>query len=246
MGVTAGDYDGDGRQDVFVTNFSEDTPTLYRNLGNWLFADATFSARLGRYRQYLGWGTLFFDYDNDSWEDLFLANGHVYREIDGHGLGSWRQRKLLYRNLAQGAFGEARAPGAEILRPTASRGAAAEDFNGDGYLDLVVVNLGEPPSLLLNRSRGANWLMVRLAGSKSNRSAIGAVVVVETQGRRQIREVRSSSSYYSASGLRLHFGLGTAGAVDVLEVRWPAGGTSRFRALAANRVVTVAEDQGLL
>jgi hypothetical protein len=242
MGVAVGDFDRDGRPDIFVTTFAEDTPTLYKNEGGWIFADVTLKSYLGRHRQYLGWGTLFFDFDNDGWEDLFLANGHVYREVQKYRLGSYRQGKLLYRNQADGTFSDISAQaGPEISRKTAARGLAAEDFNGDGSLDIVIVNLNEPPSLLLNQNHEGNWLLISLEGKTSNKSAIGARVTIEAAGRKQTREVRSASSYYSSSGFRLHFGLGKTPKVDVLQVSWPSGKVSRFENLTANRALAIRE-----
>lgn len=250
MGVAVGDYDGDGRPDIAVTNFSEDTPVLYKNLGQWAFSDMTLVAQLGRYRKYLGWAIIFFDFDNDGSEDLFMANGHFYRGVDQHGLGRYRQSKLLYRNLGGGTFANISAQaGAAVLRETASRGAVTEDFDGDGRLDLVVVNLNETPSLLLNQSNAGNWLMINLVGDpgeKSNRSAIGARVVLEASGRKQVREVRSASSYYSSGGLRLHFGLGDARKIGNIQVFWPSGKASCFADLAVNQVISIREKEGLV
>ena len=246
MGVALADFDGDERTDILVTNFSEDTPTLHKNLGDWAFSDVTLAAQLGRYRKYLGWGALFLDFDNDGWEDLFMVNGHVYRLVDDHGLGSYRQSKLLYRNRGNGTFAHiSDQAGADVLRKTASRGAVAEDFDGDGNLDLVIVNLNEQPSLLINQNKDDNWVMVSLIGEKSNKSAIGARVVLEVAGRRMIREVRSASSYYSSSGLRLHFGLGKAQKIDSLQVFWPSGKVSRFIDVPATQVVSIHEKDGL-
>ena len=246
MGVALADFDGDERTDILVTNFSEDTPTLYKNLGDWTFSDVTLAAQLGRYRKYLGWGAEFFDFDNDGWEDLFMVNGHVYRLVDDHGLGSYRQSKLLYRNRGNGTFAHiSDQAGTDVLRKTASRGAVAEDFDGDGDLDLVIVNLNEQPSLLINQNKDGNWVMVSLIGEESNSSAIGARVVLEVAGRRLIREVRSASSYYSSSGLRLHFGLGKAQKIDSLQVFWPSGKVSRFIDVPANQVVSIHEKDGL-
>jgi hypothetical protein len=246
MGVAVGDFDIDGRPDIIVTNFSEDTPTLYKNLGNWRFSDMTFAARLGLYRHYLGWGVLFLDWDNDGWEDLFIVNGHVYREIDKYGLGSYRQSKQLYRNQADGTFKDSSAEGGPaVLKQTAARGAATEDFNGDGALDLVVTNLNELPSLLINQKHGGNWVTIQLVGDLSNRSAIGSRVTVEAAGHKQSREVRSACSYYSSSGLRVHFGLGRAQKIEVLQVFWPSGKLSRFTDLATNHVVVMRERDGL-
>ena len=156
------------------------------------------------------------------------------------------QSKLLYHNRADGTFEDISPRGGpEIKRATASRGAASEDFDGDGDLDLVVVNLNEPPSLLLNQDTGNNWVIFKLVGHYSNKSAIGARVILESAGRRQRREVRSAASFYSSQGLRIHFGLGTARKIDVLQVFWPSGKESRFRDLLPNRVIVIQEEGGL-
>ena len=246
MGVGVGDFDRDGLDDIVVTNFSEDRPTLYQNLGEGFFADVTLEAGLGRYLQYVGWGALFLDWDNDGWEDLFMVNGHIYTEADKYGIGSYKQAKLLYRNRADGSFEDrSEEGGPDILRKTAARGSATEDFDGDGYLDLIVTHLREVPSLLLNHHSGANWVMVQLEGGPSNRSAIGARVIIESGGERQSREVRSTSSFLSASGLRLHFGLGKLDRIGQLEVHWPSGKVSRFNDLTVNRVLFIGERDGL-
>jgi hypothetical protein len=242
MGVAVGDFNGDGRQDLLVTNFSEDTPTLYKNLGDWLFADVTLPAQLGRYRRYLGWGAIFFDFDNDGWEDLFMANGHVYPAIDKYNLGSYKQSRLLYRNRGDETFADLSFQGGPaIVDRNASRGAACEDFNRDGKMDLVITNLDGPPSLLINQGKGANWIILGLIGERSNRSAIGARTTIEAGGRKQMREVRGASSFYSSNGLRLHFGLGSAKRVDKLRIVWPSGQTTEFSSLEVNRTYITRE-----
>ena len=246
MGVDIADYDGDGRADIFVTNFSDDTPTLYRNLGAWQFDDLTLKARLGRYRQYVGWATLFVDVDLDGWKDIFIVNGHIYPQVDRYSLGlEYRQSRQLYRNLANGTFEDVTAAaGPSIRRKAAGRGAAAEDFDGDGQLEIVVTNLNEPPSYLHNqRPRPGNWLIVEPHGVASNRSAIGARVEIQAGGRVQKGEVRSSRGYYSSSGLRVHFGLGAAEKLDELRIFWPSGRKSVMRGVAVNRVLRVREPE---
>jgi hypothetical protein len=242
MGVAVADFDGTGRPSILVTNFADDTPTLYRNLGDLSFSDVTLASGLGRYRQYLGWGAVFLDYDNDAWEDLFMANGHISSAVEQKGLGSYRQARLLYRNQGNGTFLDVTASaGSDLAIATSSRGAIAEDFNNDGRLDLLVTVLNEPPSLLLNQASGGHWVILNLTGTRSNRSAVGAKVELEAAGRRQIREVRSSSSFYSSSGLRLHFGLGRAERIERIRVRWPSGAHSELLKPLTDRTHSLVE-----
>ena len=180
--------------------------------------------------------------------DILLANGHVYPAIEGKDLHvTYRQRKILYRNLGNGRFrdiSETAGPG--ITQPAVSRGCAFGDFDNDGLVDVVVNNLDGPPSLLRNECRGGNhWLMVKCVGSVSNRSAIGARVTVTTGSRVQVGEVMSGSSYYSQNDLRLHFGLGSAATADRVDVRWPSGGREGFQSVAADRVITILEGRGI-
>ncbi len=246
MGVAVADYDRDGRTDILVTNFAGDTPTLYQNLGEFLFADIKLQSGLGRYLQYLGWGALFFDWDNDGWQDLLIVNGHVYKKVDEYEIGSYRQSKLLYHNRGDGTFEDiSREGGPAILQKSASRGAACEDFDADGDLDLIVTNMNASPSLLLNQTERSNWAMIKLVGGPSNKSAIGARVILEIKGQRQSREVRSASSFLSSSGLRLHFGLANAEQIDLLTVHWPSGKVSTLTNLAVNRILMIREKDGL-
>jgi hypothetical protein len=243
MGVAVGDYDNDGFLDILVTNFSDDTPTLYRNNNDGTFSDLTFPAKLGLNTQYLSWGTGFVDFDNDGRKDLFIASGHVYPEVDQHPGTSYRQARLVYRNLGNGAFEDVSSKaGPDISAKRASRGAAFEDLDGDGDIDIVVVNLNDTPSLLRNNGgEKKNWLILRLEGSRSNRSAIGARVRVKSQDRNQTDEVRSAVSYYSSNGLRLHFGLGTAAEADEIEIVWPSGIRQLMKNVKANQVVVIHE-----
>lgn len=244
MGVAAGDYDGDGRIDIFKTNFAEDLPNLYRNRGGRLFDEVTTAAGLGVNFRYLGWGCGVFDFDHDGHPDIFYVNGHVYPEIDRlpASLG-YRQAKVLYQNLNGKRFRDvSRLAGEAIQRPAAARGAAFGDIDNDGDIDIVVNPVNAVPELLRNEARGlGNWLQVKLVGRQSNRSAIGARVVCVAGGRRHVREVRSGGSYYSQNDFRLHFGLGGAGAVDVLEIQWPSGEVDRIQGLQANQILAIEE-----
>jgi hypothetical protein len=244
MGAAAADYDGDGWLDIVRTNFSDQITSLYRNNGDGTFYDAALQAGLGINTRYLGFGVGFFDFDNDGWKDILLANGHVYPQIDGKKLYvTYRQPKVLYRNLANGKFADVSAQaGPGIVTPSVSRGCAFGDFDNDGDVDVLVNNIDSPPSLLRNDGGNRNnWLMLKCLGTKSNRSAIGARVRVVAGGRTQIDEVMSGSSYYSQNDLRLHFGLGQARQADLVEIAWPSGLKQRLKGVAANQVVVVKE-----
>ncbi len=249
MGVYVGDYDGDGWLDVLKTTFENDVPALYRNDGNGAFSFTTFDARLGSYLNRLSWGGGFFDFDNDGWPDLFIANGHVYPEPAAKGLaGPYRQRNLLYHNLGNGTFEDVTklsGPGLQLER--SGRGVAFGDLDNDGDLDIVVNNQNDPPTLL--RNEGGNrkhFIQVRLRGTKSNRDGIGARVSILAGNRKQIDEVRSGGSYLSQSDLCLHFGLGEAVVVDLVEVRWPSGVVDQMKNVPVNRRIFIEEGKGLL
>ncbi len=247
MGVDAGDYDNDGDLDIVKTNFSDDKSSLYKNHGDGTFSDATFEAGLGVNLAYLGWGVGFLDYDQDGFDDIFIANGHVYPEIDGHGFRSrYRQRKVLYRNTGRSTFVDVTASsGADLLQPQTSRGIALGDFDNDGTLEILVNNENGRPSLYKNFGPHGNWIVLSAIGNRSNRSAIGTrISVVAGGGRRLIKEVRSGGTYASQSDLRLHFGLGTASKTDV-EVRWPDGSVEKFAGVAANQFLTIREGIGI-
>ncbi len=254
MGVSAADYDLDGNLDIVKTNFAGDTPTLYHNVGGSLFEDATFPAGLGRHTQYLGWGCGFFDFDNDGWPDILICNGHVYPEVEQlRTEAGYAQRKLLYRNLRNGRFEDVSLnAGTGISDPTASRGCAFGDFDNDGDVDFVINCVNEFPQLVRNdMSSKNNWIKVRTIGTKSNRSGIGArlrcVIQIpgEAKPHQQIDEVRSGGGYISQSDLRIHFGLGKAEKVDLLEIRWPSGLLETLKDIKANQLIYVKEGEGI-
>ncbi len=244
-----GDYDCDGWLDIVKTNYSDQTANLYHNNGDGTFYDAVFHADLGVNTKYLGWGVGLFDFDNDGWPDIFMSDGHVFSEVDTRRLHvTFKQRKILYRNLGQGRFIDVRsASGPALMQPHSSRGTAFGDFDNDGDIDVAIINMNEPPSLLRNDSRSKNnWLKIKCIGTKSNRSAIGARVRVVTAKHSQMNEVMSGSSLMSQNDLRLHFGLGQAKQADLIEVRWPLGLVESFKNIQANQLLILQEGQGIL
>jgi enediyne biosynthesis protein E4 len=262
MGVAIGDYDRDGRVDIFKTNFAGDTSTLYANVstgasarpgampseatgrGTVLCDDRTYAAGLGRNTRWLGWGVAFVDLDLDGLLDLFLVNGHVYPEVDQVKTeAGYRQPKVVYRNRGGGRFEDvSERLGAPVTLPRASRGAAFADFDNDGDVDVVVNNMHDVPELYrLDRTGPGHWLSLHLRGVQSNRSAIGARVRVTTGAVSQVSEVRGGGSYFSQNDLRVHFGLGSAVKADRIDVRWPNGREESWRDVAADRIVTLTE-----
>ena len=248
MGVAVGDYDLDGNLDIFKTNFSDDTSVLYRGDGKGYFNDSTIRAGLGVETRYIGWGTGMVDLDNDGLPDLFVVTGGVYPEVERQlPAYPFRTPRLVFRSLGDGKFEELiDEAGAGVAAVHASRGCAFGDFDNDGDVDIVVMNMNEPPSLLRNDvSGGGHWLKVLLAGVKSNASAIGARVIARYGERTQAQEVTAQSSFYSASDRRLHFGLGTATSVD-LTILWPSGATEKIGGVPADQLVVIREGAGIL
>jgi enediyne biosynthesis protein E4 len=248
MGVTAADYDRDGWLDIFKTNFSEEMPNLYRNRGKANFHDAILQSGIGKNTRLVGWGSGFFDPDNDGWPDLFYCNGHIYPEIERAPLEvKYRQPRLLYRNLRNGRFEDVSAQvGEPITLPSTGRSCAFGDFDNDGDTDIVVNNMNDLPSLLRCDQKNPNhWIKIRLVGTRSNRSGIGARLKCVTGNLVQIDEVRSGGSFLSQNDLRVHFGLEAAERVDQLEIRWPSGQVDLFRNLPADRILTVREGEKL-
>jgi len=250
MGVAVGDYDCDGWLDIFKTNFSDDICNLYHNNGDGTFSDLTFPSGIAVNTRYVGWGCGFIDYDNDGWLDIMQINGHVYPEIDKHGLGqTYKNPRLVYRNMTDGKFTDVSAEmGPGVTEHFSSRGAAFGDYDNDGDIDVLVLNMNDVPSLLRNDGGNRqNWIKIKLLGTKCNRTAIGARVRVVTGDHAQIDEVHSGSSVMSQGDLRLHFGIGKAQMADLIEVKWPTTGKSeRFTQVKANQILTIKEGSGIV
>lgn len=253
MGVSVGDYNRDGNLDIVKTNFAGDTDSLYTNLGDGTFEDHTYLSGLGVNTRYLGWGVGFFDMDNDGWLDLFMSNGHVYPEVSGSKTEApYAEHKYLYRNLRNGRFEEVTdKAGPGITTPVAARGCAFGDYDNDGDLDIVVNCVNAYPQLLRCDSQWKrNWIKIKTAGVKSNRTGIGARIKVLARTNPadpaakpllQLDEVRSGGSYYSQNDLRMHFGLDKAETVDLVEIRWPSGQVDHWKNLAANKLYVLEE-----
>jgi hypothetical protein len=250
MGVGVADYDCDGWLDIFKTNFADDTVNLFHNNGDGTFSDVGFSSGLAVNTRYVGWGCGFLDYDNDGWPDLMQINGHVYPEIAGHDIGqSYKNPRLVYRNLGKGQFKDVSAQmGPGITEHFSSRGAAFGDYNNDGAVDVLILNMNDPPSLLRNDGGNAqNWIKLKLIGTKCNRTAIGARVRVVTGTHAQMDEVHSGGSVMSQSDLRLHFGLGKAQLIDLIEVKWPTTQEiEKFTQVKPNQILTIREGAGIV
>lgn len=249
MGAVFGDYDNDGDLDLFVTNFSDDNNTLYRNDGDGFFTDVAFQSGLGAPSlPFVSWGTEFFDYDNDGWKDIFVATGHVYPQVDRYNFGmTYEERNQLYHNNHDGTFAEVTdlaGPGMQIKK--VSRGAAFGDYDNDGDVDILVLNMGDRPTLLRNEGGNRNhWIKFRTVGTKSNRDGIGSRIWVKAGGLTQMREVYMGSSFLCGNDIRVHFGLGKNDSAELVRIRWPSGLVEEFRDLRADRLYILKEGEGI-
>ena len=250
MGLAVADYDCDGWFDIFKTNFADDTCDLYHNNGDGTFSDLSFSSGVGINNNYVAWGCGFIDYDNDGWPDIVQVNGHVYPEVDNYKFGeAFKNPRLVYRNLGNGHFQDVSAlMGPGISERFSSRGAAFGDYDNDGCMDVLILNMNDLPSLLRNvGGNKQNWIKIKLVGTKCNRTAIGARVRVTTGKHIQMDEVHSGTSVMSQSDLRLHFGLGKLDTVDLIEVKWPTTQKiERFEQIKANQILTIREEHGIV
>ena len=247
MGVAVADFFHKGRFDIFKTNFADDTHTFYANRGANDFEDKTIETGLAVNTRYLGWGAAAIDVDNDGWKDLIVANGHVYPEVESGRTGeSFKQNRLVYWNRGDGQFYDLSAQaGPGIADVHASRGLAVGDLDNDGNEEIVIVNMGEAPTLLRNTAAGlGHSILVRLL-TATKRDAIGARVALTAGGQKQMDEVRSGGSYISQNDLRLHFGIGKANSAD-LSVRWPDGKVENFPAVASGQIVTIQQGRGIV
>jgi hypothetical protein len=246
MGISFGDYDRDGRLDLIITNFSDEYNLIFHKDADGNYTDVARQTKTADVSvPFVGWGVKFFDYDNDGWLDIFIANGHVYPQVEGaYPGGHYAQRRLFYKNLRNGTFAEiADQAGKVLLEPAAGRGAAFGDYDEDGDVDIIVNQLDGPPLLLRNEggSKAGHWISLKLTGTKSNRNAVGAKVLLKAGGLTQVDEIHSSDSYLSHSDWRLHFGLGAAATVDEIVIRWPGGTTETLKNIPANRVLKITE-----
>ena len=250
MGLGVADYDCDGWFDIFKTNFADDTSDLYHNNGDGTFTELSFNSGIGINNKYVAWGCGFIDYDNDGWPDIIQVNGHVYPEVDKYNFGeSFKNPRLVYKNLGNGKFRDVSAEmGPGITETFSSRGAAFGDYDNDGGMDVLVLNMNDLPSLLHNvGGNKQHWIKLKLIGTQCNRTAIGARARVITGKHFQMDEVNSGTSVMSQNDLRLHFGLGTAEVVDMIEVKWPTTWkVERFTRIAANQILTIREGAGIV
>ena len=250
MGVAIGDYNHDGKPDIYVTNFSDEYNTLYRQEGQLTFADVSYASKIAQVSfPFVGWSTKFFDYDNDGWVDLLVVNGHVYPQMENVSLGTtYTQRKLLFRNNRDGTFTEvANSTGEALTARQVSRGVGFGDIDNDGDVDLVVENIDGAPMILRNEGGNQNnWITIQTVGFKLNLQGLGARVKVVAGDLVQVGEVRCGGSYISDSDRRLHFGLEKRARVDLIEVQWPGGHVDKVENLAANQFVVIQEGKGIV
>ena len=246
MGVGIGDYNLDGHLDIVKTHFTGDTAGCYRNDGKGNFEDVTRSAKVGVETRYTCWGAGLVDFDNDGYPDVLIVTGNVYPEVERKfPQYPYKTPRVLFRNLGDGTFEELNSlAGPGITTPHCSRGCVFGDFDNDGDMDVLIVNMNEPPSLLRNDvDPKQHWIKVKLEGVKSNRSAIGARVVAHYGAKKQVQAVVSQSSFYSCNDSRLHFGLGSVTSVD-LDVFWPNGLHESYKNLAADQLISLREGTG--
>ena len=244
MGLAVGDYNSDGLLDLFKTHFADEFPALYRNLGAGRFEDVAIEAGLGVVNRYVEWGAGMPDLDNDGLPDLVYATGHIYPQVEQYLKHyPYRGPTMIFRNRGRGRFQDVtQQSGPGATTPHSSRGAAFGDFDNDGDVDILIMNMNEPPALLRNDYRGTHgWIKVKLEGKKSNRAGLGATVRVRVGQHTRAQPVLSQSSYYSHDDLRLHFGLGRAIKADRIEVSWPSGQVDVLANLQGQRVVTIKE-----
>ncbi len=250
MGLAVGDYDCDGWLDIYKTNFADDTADLYHNNGDGTFTDVTSEARVAQDMRDVKWGCGFVDYDNDGWPDICQVNGHVYPQVDAHHVDqTFKEPRIMYHNLGNGRFENVSARmGPGFTARFSSRGCAFGDYDNDGDVDVVVNNMNDYPSLLRNDGGNKNhWIKLKLLGTRCNRTAIGARAWVTTGKHRQMDEVHSGTSVMSQSDLRLHFGVGKAGTIDLIEVKWPTTGkVEKFTNVEADCILTIREGQGII
>jgi hypothetical protein len=250
MGVDFGDYSHSGRFDIIDTTFADQPKTLYHNLGHEGFDDASRTAQVAQASlPYVAWGTGFVDFDNDGWLDIFIANGHVYPQVDTIKEGArYRQPLFLHMNKHDGTFEDGSAAAGLAGIPLASRrGVAFGDIWNDGAIDALILNVGEPPTLLRNHlTNGNHWVGFKLQGTKSNRAAIGARLTIRSGKLVQFNEVRGGGSYLSQNDLRLHFGLAANTGIDSVEVSWPSGLVEQFSFPAVDQIYTIHEGTGML
>jgi hypothetical protein len=250
MGIAIGDYNHTGRPSLYLTEFTDEPDTLYRNNGNWDFHDVSYQSGVALPSlRWVKWGDAFADFDNDGWLDLIAVSGHVYPQMDSvPSAGGYRQPKILNFNQGDGTFCDASAlAGAALLEKRVSRGLAVGDLFNDGNMDVVIGDLDGSPMLLRNRAiPGRHWVSFELAGTKSNRAAIGAKIRLIAGGMTQTDEIHSGGSYLSQNDLRVHFGLGSTKKIDSVELRWPSGTTETFKNLDADKFYNVLEGKGLV